>query len=109
MNLENVYVADTNNNRIQIFDLVPGIPLGEAVDVNLKWTTGGSKTWFGQTAISNYDGDAARSRSLSDDQYAYILTSVIWPRNPELLLEGLLRTQQGFPRFYIDNTPPKMG
>jgi hypothetical protein len=103
----NVYVADTRNDRIQIFDLAPGIPLGEAVDVDLKWTTGGSKTWFGQTAISYYDEDAARSRSLSDDQYSYILTSVTGPGTLSFYWKVSSELNRDLLWFYIDNTPQR--
>ena len=100
----NVYVADANNDRIQIFDLVPGIPLGEAVDADLKWTTGGSKTWFGQTAISYYDGDAARSRSLNDDQYTYIHTSVTGPGTLSFYWKVSSEPNWDILEFYIDST-----
>jgi len=103
----NVYVADSTNNRIQIFNIAPGIPLGEAVDINLKWTTSGSKTWFGQTAISNYDGDAARTRSLIDDQYAYIQTSVIGPGNLSFYWKVSSELDWDRLEFNIDSTLQK--
>ena len=55
------------------------IPLDEAVDnTSLLWTTLDPK-WFGQAAVTYYDGDAAQSGSVSDDQISLIGTTVTGP------------------------------
>jgi len=54
--------------------------LGEAVDNSaLTWTTGGSAEWFGQTTTSYYGGDAAQSGDITDDQAAWLRTTVTGP------------------------------
>jgi len=51
-------------------------PLSEALDTNLSFTTTGDADWFSQTAIAYFDGDAAQSGDISDDQESWIQTTV---------------------------------
>jgi hypothetical protein len=50
--------------------------LSEALDTNLIFTTDGSADWFSQTTTSYYDGDAARSGGISDNQESWMQTTV---------------------------------
>jgi len=48
-----------------------------AVDnCDFTWSTGGSADWFAQTNTSYYDGDAAQSGEILDNQLSYIQTTV---------------------------------
>jgi hypothetical protein len=54
------------------------VSLGEALDnTDLAWTTGGDADWFGQTAISYYDGDAAQTGIIGDNQSTWLRTTVV--------------------------------
>lgn len=53
--------------------------LSEALDINLSFTTGGTADWFNQTTTFFYDGDAAESGDITDNQESWIQTTVIGP------------------------------
>lgn len=56
------------------------VTLGEAVDnTKLNWSTGGSASWFGQTSMYYYDGDAAQSDPPSNGQVSWIETTIKGP------------------------------
>jgi hypothetical protein len=56
------------------------VTLGEALDnTSLTWTTGGDAGWFGQTSEYYYDGDAAQSGNVGDDQSSWIETTITGP------------------------------
>ena len=57
---------------------VPNVPdsLAQALDTTLSFTTGGSKNWSSQTTIYYYDGDAAKSGSITHDQESWLQTTV---------------------------------
>ena len=58
----------------------PGITLSQALDnIHLAFTTGGSASWSGQTAVSFYGGSSAQSGVLSDNQSAWLQTTVVGP------------------------------
>jgi hypothetical protein len=55
------------------------ISLGEALDTNLVWTTGGDALWFGQTTNS-YDGVSAAGCILSGaGRESWLETTVVGP------------------------------
>jgi hypothetical protein len=58
----------------RLYRLAPS--LSEALDTTLSVTTDGSANWFSQTAISYYDGDAAQSGDISDDEESFMQTTV---------------------------------
>lgn len=54
-----------------------GLPLGQALDApNLVWTTGGDRSWFGQTNISFDAVSAAQSGVVLPGQQTWLQTSV---------------------------------
>jgi len=53
--------------------------LKEALDSELEFTTGGNSSWFPQTSTYYFDGDAAESGGISDDESTWIKTSVKGP------------------------------
>ena len=55
----------------------PSDPLSEALDTSLSFTTDGNANWFAQTAVSYFDGDAAKSGLISDEQSSLIRTTII--------------------------------
>jgi hypothetical protein len=58
----------------------PGITLNQALDNNfLAFTTGGSASWSGQTAVSFYGGSSAQSGTLGGNQSAWLETTVVGP------------------------------
>jgi len=79
-----------------------GVTIGEAVDnTALTWTTGGNANWFGQSAVSFFEVDAAQSGLISDGQTSWVETSVTGPRT--LSFYWKVSSEQGFDflRFYI--------
>lgn len=49
------------------------VTLNEALDnSSLTFSTGGSATWFGQTSVYSYGGDAAQSGDISDGQTSWL-------------------------------------
>jgi hypothetical protein len=58
----------------------PGLSLNQALDNNyLAFTTGGDKSWAGQTAVSFYGGSSAQSGALGGNQSAWLETTVVGP------------------------------
>jgi hypothetical protein len=79
--LEWRYAKDESNERnddCAWVDLVEwsGSPLvtllSEALDTNLNLTTGGKAKWVSQEDIACFDGDAARSGNVGDDQESFL-------------------------------------
>jgi hypothetical protein len=54
----------------------PSGPLSEALDTSLSFTTDGDSDWFSQTAMAYFDGDAAQSGEVLDEQESLIQTTV---------------------------------
>jgi hypothetical protein len=50
--------------------------LSEALDTNLNFSTGGDEEWFSQTDMAYFDGDAARSGAISDNQESLLHTTI---------------------------------
>jgi hypothetical protein len=58
----------------------PGLSLNQALDNEpLSFTTGGDRTWAGQTAVSWYGGSSAQSGALGGNQSAWLQTTVVGP------------------------------
>jgi hypothetical protein len=58
----------------------PGMTLNQALDNDyLAFTTGGSASWSGQTAVSSYGGSSAQSGALGGNQSAWLQTTVVGP------------------------------
>jgi RHS repeat-associated protein len=51
-------------------------PLADALDSELSFTTGGNGYWWSQSQVAYYDGDAAKSTYLSDDEQSWMQTTV---------------------------------
>lgn len=80
--IDDVRIYGTELSAGNIATLYGGeaIALGDAVDApNLVWTTGGTTNWFGQTAITHDNLDAARSGAIGDDGDSWIETSLVGP------------------------------
>ena len=54
----------------------PTDPLSEALDTDLSFTTDGDAGWFSQTVMAFFDGDAAQSGEIVDEQESLIQTTV---------------------------------
>ena len=79
------------------------ISLGEAMDnTSLVWATVGDAEWFGQTSVTYYDGDAAQSGSISDDQDSSIGTSVTGPGTLSFYWKVSSEIDYDFLKFSID-------
>ncbi len=58
----------------------PGLSLNQALDNDyLTFTTGGDRSWAGQTAVSFYGGSSAQSGALGGNQSAQLQTTVVGP------------------------------
>jgi hypothetical protein len=58
----------------------PGLSLNQALDNHyLAFTTGGDRSWAGQTAISFFGGSSAQSGALGGNQSAWLQTTVVGP------------------------------
>jgi hypothetical protein len=65
---------------IDFVENFPGITLNQALDNNsLAFTTEGSASWSGQTALSFSGGSSAQSGALGGSQYAWLQTTVVGP------------------------------
>ena len=98
-------MSTTTGNRWGI-DFTPtgsSITLNEALDNNdLNFTTGGNATWFGQTATSHYDGDAAQSGAITDTQSSWVQTTVTGPGILTFYWKVSSEAIFDYLRFYID-------
>ncbi len=82
-------------------------PLSEALDTDLRFTTGGGKDWFGQSAFSYYDGDAAQSgsiwhRSISHNQESWMQTILSGAGTVSFYWKVSSEHNYDFLEFYID-------
>ncbi len=63
-----------------IYALGNEVLVEDALDnTSLVWTMSGDAGWFGETAVAFYDGDAAESGAISDNQSSGIATTVTGP------------------------------
>jgi hypothetical protein len=79
-----------------------GHPLSEALDTALSFTTGGSVDWFGQSTMSHYDGDAAQSGDISDEQESWMQTTVSGKGTVKFYWKVSSEDDFDFLEFYID-------
>ena len=79
-----------------------GDPLSEAFDTALSFTTGGSADWFGQSTMSHYDGDAAQSGDISDEQESWMQTTVSGKGTVKFYWKVSSEDDFDFLEFYID-------
>jgi len=77
--------------------------LGEAVDnLNLPWVSGGNPRWFPQTTHFHYDGDAAESGNIGDNQSTWIEASVTGPGELSFYWKVSSESEADYLEFYID-------
>jgi len=76
--------------------------LAEALDTDLSFTTGGSANWFGQTATSYHDGDAAQSGDIIHEQESWLQTTVSGAGTVSFYWKVSSETLCDFLVFYID-------
>jgi len=75
------------------------------LDTALSFTTGGSADWFSQTTTSYYDGDAARSGDISQEEDSWIQTTVSGARMVSFYWKVSSEEDFDFLEFYIDGSP----
>jgi len=76
--------------------------LSEALDTSLSFTTGGSANWFGQSATSYYDGDAAQSGDISNNEDSWMRTTVGGAGTVSFYWKVSSEGYCDFLEFYID-------
>ena len=81
--------------------------LSDALDTTLGLATGGPDVhrgeWFSQTVTSYYDGDAAQSGDISDDQKSWMQMTVSGPTTVEFYWKVSSEVSFDFLEFYIDD------
>ncbi|MBW7989638.1 MAG: hypothetical protein FVQ84_06430 [Planctomycetes bacterium] len=80
----------------------PSDPLSEALDTNLSFTTDGDAGWFSQTAMAFFDGDAAQSGELLDEQESLIQTTVDGAGTLNFFWKVSSEVGYDYLEFYID-------
>jgi hypothetical protein len=93
----------TSESRVWRFTVVfmPD-PLAEALDTDLRFTTGGSADWLSQTVTSYHDGDAAKSGDISHDQESWLQTTVSGAGKVSFFWKVSCEGHFDFLAFYID-------
>jgi hypothetical protein len=82
----------------------PGITLNQALDNNyLAFTTGGSASWSGQTAVSLYGGSSAQSGALGGSQSAWLQTTVVGPGTLSFNWKVSSEVDYDFLEIFVDN------
>jgi len=76
--------------------------LSEALDVTLDFVTGGSSAWFYQTLMFYYDGDAAQSGVISNNEDSWIQTTVSGRGVLKFYWKVSSEARFDFLEFYID-------
>jgi hypothetical protein len=88
-------------------DFVEGSPflsLNQALDNNsLACTTGGDASWFGQTPVSNYGGNAAQSGALGENQSCWLQTTVVGPGTLSFSWKVSSEADYDFLELLVDN------
>jgi len=79
----------------------PSCDLSEALDTTLSFTTEGGADWFCQ-GISYYDGDAAQSGYISDNQESWMRTTVSGPTTVSFYWKVSSEVGFDFLEFYIN-------
>ncbi|MCH7556097.1 MAG: hypothetical protein IIB56_01425 [Planctomycetes bacterium] len=80
----------------------PSGSLSEALDTTLSFTTDGSADWFSQTATFYYDGDAAQSGGISDNQESWMQTTVSGAGTVSFYWKVSSEANYDYLEFYID-------
>ncbi len=80
----------------------PVIPLSEALDTSLNLTTGGDAEWLSQTDTAFFDGDAAKSGDVGDDQESFLQMAVDGVGTISFYWKVCSETGYDFLEFYID-------
>ncbi|MHC4144812.1 MAG: M56 family metallopeptidase, partial [Planctomycetota bacterium] len=95
----------TSESRVWRFTVVfmPD-PLAEALDTDLRFTTGGSADWLSQTVTSYHDGDAAKSGDISHDQESWLQTTVSGAGKVSFFWKVSCEGHFDFLAFYIDGS-----
>jgi len=76
--------------------------LPEALDTTLTFGTGGDAEWYDQASIFYYDGDAAQSGHISNNQESWIQTTVTGPGTLRFYWKVSSEDNYDFLEFYID-------
>jgi hypothetical protein len=79
-------------------------PLSEAMDTSLSFTTSGDEDWFSQTIMSYFDGDAAQSGIITDNQQSLLQTTVDGEGTISFYWKVSSEENYDFLEFYIDGT-----
>jgi hypothetical protein len=78
--------------------------LADAMDTTLEFDVGGNAYWFNQTATFYYDGDAAQSGNISENQASWMQTTVTGPGTLSFYWNVSSETNFDFLEFYIDSS-----
>ncbi|MBN1806324.1 MAG: hypothetical protein JW837_13835 [Sedimentisphaerales bacterium] len=79
-------------------------PLSDAMDTSLSFTTSGDEGWFSQTVMSYFDGDAAQSGIITDNQQSKLQTTVGGTGTISFYWKVSSEKNYDFLEFYIDGT-----
>ncbi len=79
-----------------------GGPLSEALDTSLSFAAAGDADWFSQTAIAYFDGDAAQSGDVLDNQESLVQTTVSGAGTVSFFWKVSSEAGYDFLEFYID-------
>jgi len=89
---------------IDFVENFPGITLNQALDNNsLAFTTEGSASWSGQTALSFSGGSSAQSGALGGSQYAWLQTTVVGPGTLSFHWKVSSEADFDFLEVYVDD------
>jgi hypothetical protein len=77
-------------------------PLSQALDTGLSFTTAGDADWFAQTAVAFFDGDAAQSGVISDEQNSLLQTTVIGAGTFSFYWKVSSEANYDYLEFYVD-------
>jgi len=77
--------------------------LSEALDTNLNFSTGGDEEWFSQTDMAYFNGDAAQSGAISDNQESLIHTTISGAGTLSFYWKVSSEADYDFLEFYIDD------
>ena len=76
--------------------------LSEALDTSLNSTTGGEADWFSQTDTTFFDGDAAQSGDVGDNQESFLQMTVDGAGTISFYWKVSSEANYDFLEFYID-------
>jgi hypothetical protein len=80
----------------------PVITLSEALDTSLSLSTGGAAEWFSQTDTAFFDGDAAQSGDVGDNQESFLQMTVDGAGTISFYWKVSSEADFDFLEFYID-------